>query len=195
MLKRAHDLRRMLTGEDVGPIVRRFLINTLFDATFVLLGIIVGLTFAESNLRLVVTTMVASSFALGISTGVSVYEAESLEQERKISKLERSLFRDLTGTRIEKQAKSLILVVALINFMAPLFSCAVTISPLLMAIFGLVTAELASWMSVTLALGVLFGTGVYMGHFGKTSPWKKGLRMVLFGLLAFFVGYVLHNLV
>ena len=91
-------LREILRREDVGPIIRRFFINTLFDSTFMLLGIVVGAAFAaDASLGVVLVTMVASSLALGISTGVSVYEAESLERERKIYELERALFMDLKG--------------------------------------------------------------------------------------------------
>jgi hypothetical protein len=49
-----------------------------------LLGIVVAAAFAQNSaLGSVILTMVTSSLALGISTGVSVYEAESLERERK----------------------------------------------------------------------------------------------------------------
>jgi predicted membrane protein (TIGR00267 family) len=196
MLKRIEKLRLEISKEDVGPIIRRFLVNTLFDATFVLLGIIVGVTVSPGvSVNLAITTMITSSLALGISAGVSVYEAESLEQERKISKLERALFRDLSGTSIEERAKSIVFVAAMTNFLAPLFSCAVTIFPLLLTTRQLITTEIAGWASVALALSILFGTGVYLGKLGKTNPWKKGLRMILFGLLAFLIGYFLNNIV
>ncbi len=41
-------LKETLQREDVGPIIRRFFINTLFDSTFMLLGIIVGAAFAPN---------------------------------------------------------------------------------------------------------------------------------------------------
>ena len=108
-------LRRMLAREDVGPILRRFFINTLFDSTFMLLGIIVGTAYVRNvHLGVVMVTMATSSLALGISTGVSVYETESLERKRKIAELERALFRELKGTRIEQSARSITFVVAFI---------------------------------------------------------------------------------
>src|SRR5665647_2367438 len=100
-------LRETLKHESVGPIIRRFFINTLFDSTFMLLGIIVGSAFAgaAAGLNVIIITMLTTSLALGISTGVSVYEAESLEQERKIADLEKALFTDLKDTSIQKTAK------------------------------------------------------------------------------------------
>lgn len=189
-------LRETLKQESVGPIIRRFFINTLFDSTFMLLGIIVGSAFAgDAGLHIIIVTMLTTSIALGISTGVSVYEAESLEQEHKIADLEKALFTDLDDTSIQKTAKYTILLATIINFATPLFSCAVTITPFILATTGILHADIAGWISVALALSTLFGAGVYMGRIGKTNPYKKGLRMVAFGVLAFAIGFLLDLLV
>ena len=157
-----------------------------------LLGIIVGSAFAgDAGLHIIIVTMLTTSIALGISTGVSVYEAESLEQEHKISDLEKALFTDLDDTSIQKTAKYTILLATIINFATPLFSCAVTITPFILATTGILHADIAGWISVALALSTLFGAGVYMGRIGKTNPYKKGLRMVAFGVLAFAIGFLL----
>lgn len=195
MVQLVDNLREMLKRESVGPIVRRFFINTLFDSTFMLLGIIVGSAFAAgTGLNVIIITMLTTSLALGISTGVSVYEAESMEQERKISELEKALFTDLTDTRIEKTAKSVIVLATLINFATPLFSCAITIAPFVFAALGVLSIDIAAWISVALALSTLFGAGVYMGRVGKTNPYLKGLRMVIFGVFAFTIGILLNTL-
>ncbi len=189
-------LRETLKHESFGPIIRRFFINTLFDSTFMLLGIIVGSAFAaDAGLKVIIVTMLTTSIALGISTGVSVYEAESLEQERRISDLEKALFTDLQDTSIEKTAKNTIILATIINFATPLFSCAVTVMPFIFSLIGILQIEIAGWISVTLALSTLFGAGVYMGRIGKTNPYKKGVRMVAFGVLAFAVGYLLDWLI
>jgi predicted membrane protein (TIGR00267 family) len=102
---------------------------------------------------------------------------------------------DLKGTKIEKAARSITILVALINFLTPLFSCAVTISPFVLVALDVLEINLASWFSVVLALSILFGAGVYMGRLGKKNPWKKGLRMVGFGLTAFIIGFLLDSLI
>ena len=196
-MQRLKTLRETLKHESVGPIIRRFFINTLFDSTFMLLGIIVGSAFAgaAAGLNVIIITMLTTSLALGISTGVSVYEAESLEQERKIADLEKALFTDLKDTSIQKTAKYITLIAALINFATPLFSCAVMITPFVLVAIGILHLNIAGWISVVLALGTLFGAGVYMGRIGKTNPYKKGLRMVAFGVLAFAIGFLLNLLI
>ena len=162
-----------------------------------LLGIIVGSAFAgaAAGLNIIILTMLTTSLALGISTGVSVYEAESLEQERKIADLEKALFTDLEDTNIQKTAKYTIIIATLINFATPLFSCALTITPFVLVAIGILPLDVAGWISVALALSTLFGAGVYMGRIGKTNPYKKGLRMVAFGVLAFAIGFLLNLLI
>ena len=162
-----------------------------------LLGIIVGSAFAgaAAGLNIIILTMLTTSLALGISTGVSVYEAESLEQERKIADLEKALFTNLKDTSIQKTAKYTIIIATLINFATPLFSCAVTITPFILVAIGILPLDIAGWISVALALSTLFGAGVYMGRIGKTNPSKKGLRMVAFGVLAFAIGFLLNLLI
>jgi VIT1/CCC1 family predicted Fe2+/Mn2+ transporter len=60
---------------------------------------------------------------------------------------------------------------------------------------GILALNIAGWLSVVLALSTLFGAGVYMGRIGKTNPYKKGLRMVAFGVLAFAIGFLLNLLI
>lgn len=191
-----NSLRATLEQEDVGPIIRRFFINTLFDSTFMLLGIIVGSAFAAgAGLNVIIVTMITTSLALGISTGVSVYEAESLEQERKISYLEKALLADLDDTSIQKTARYTIVLATVINFATPPLACAITITPFVFAASGLLQIGVASWLSVGLALSTLFAAGAYMGRIGKTNPYIKGVRMVAFGVLAFALGYILDLLI
>ncbi len=188
-------LRRILVRKDVGPILRRYFINTLFDSTFVLLGIIVGVAYApDPHIRVVMVAMVTSSLALGISTGVSVYEAESLERERRITELERALITRLENTEIERSSRLITALITLINFATPLFSCSVTIMPFVLVLFKALKIEAASWLSASLALTILFVAGVYVGRVGKKNPLMKGLRMAGFGLLAFLCAFFLNSL-
>lgn len=181
-------------SREIGPILRRFIINTLFDSTFMQLGIIIGSAFAASaDLRLTIGTLAASSVGLGISTGVSVYESETLEREKKIVELEKALFRKLDDTMIAENFKSYAMILAVLNFLTPLLCCAVVTTPLLFATLKLVDRAIASWISVISALGILFTTGTYLGRLGKQNPFVKGLRMVLFGVIAFIAGFLIQT--
>jgi predicted membrane protein (TIGR00267 family) len=180
---------------EIGPILRRFFINTLFDSTFTQLGILIGSAFANNpDLRLVIGTLISSSIALGISTGVSVYESETLERERKTIDLEKALFRKLDKTRLAETYRSYARLLAIVNFVTPLICCAIIILPIVASFFHLLETSTASWLSITLAMAILFTAGVYFGRYGKQNPIKKGLRMVGFGVIAFAAGYLIQIL-
>jgi predicted membrane protein (TIGR00267 family) len=180
---------------EIGPILRRFFINTLFDSTFTQLGILIGSAFAANpDLRLVIGTLISSSIALGISTGVSVYESETLERERKTIELEKALFRKLDKTRLSETYRSYARLLAIVNFVTPLICCAIIVLPIVAAFFHLLEPSTASWLSIISAMAILFTAGVYFGRYGKQNPIKKGLRMVGFGVIAFAAGYLIQIL-
>lgn len=181
---------------EIGPILRRLFINTLFDSTFTQLGIIIGSAFAaDPNLGTVMGTLIASSVALGISTGVSVYESETLERERKIMELEKALFRKLDNTMITQNYKTYVMILAVVNFFTPFVCCGVVIIPLILAKFRLLDVTIGPWISVALALGILFVAGTYLGRIGKQNPFFKGIRMVVFGVAAFVIGFLIQILI
>jgi predicted membrane protein (TIGR00267 family) len=181
---------------EIGPILRRFFINTLFDSTFTLLGIIIGSAFiAVPDLRLLIGTAITSSLALGISSGVSVYESETMERERRIVELEKSLFLDLENTVITEHYKTYALILSLVNFLTPLVCCVLLLIPFVLSLFHLLEVTVASWISVALALSLIFVAGTYLGRGGKMNPLLKGLRMVFFGVVAFAIGYFIQVLI
>jgi predicted membrane protein (TIGR00267 family) len=180
---------------EIGPILRRFFINTLFDSTFTQLGVLIGSAFADNpDLRLVIGTLISSSIALGISTGVSVYESETLERERRTVELEKALFRKLDKTRLAETYRNYARLLALVNFVTPLICCAIIVMPIVAAFFNILDSSTASWISIILAMAILFTAGVYFGRYGKQNPLRKGLRMVGFGIVAFAAGYLIQIL-
>jgi predicted membrane protein (TIGR00267 family) len=183
-------------SKEVGPILRRFFTNTLFDSTFTLLGIIIGSAFSSNpDIRLILGTMVATSIALGISTGVSVYESETLERERRVLELEKALFRELENTTITENHMISTVIISVVNFFTPLACCAIVITPVVLAAFQIIEIATASWISIGLALGILFVAGTYFGRLGKRNPLVKGTRMVIFGIVAFVIGYLVQALI
>jgi predicted membrane protein (TIGR00267 family) len=181
---------------NVGPSLRRFFVNTLFDSTFMLLGVIMGSAFSdEPNIEVVIGTMLTTSLALGISTGVSVYEAESLERSIRITQIEKAMIRNLDETVLTERDTTASLFISLANFATPLLACAVTISPFILALHGDLLLRTAAWIAMGLALSILFVAGVVLGRLGGRNPWLKGLRMLGFGVLAFAIGYLIESLI
>lgn len=179
---------------ETGPALRRYFVNTMFDTTFVVLGIIIGSALtADADKGLVITTIVTSCVALAISTGSSVYEAESLEQTRRLDEIGRAMLRSVDETNLGKAAKTSAIIIALANSMAPLMASAIIISPFLLIGGGsLLTAAEAS---IVLAIVMLFVTGFIMGRLSDRNPWWKGLRMAMVGLVAFVICYIIGGAV
>ncbi len=187
---------KRLKREDIGPALRMFFINTLFDSTFMLIGVIMGSSLVENpNIEVTLSTMFTTSLALGISTGVSVFEAESLERERKIARLEKALFRDLENTNIARSAKEATIITSVINFFTPIMSCMIVAFPMILVYLNILDVHFGVMASIGVALGTLFATGAYLGRVGKHNPLLKGLRMVVFGVIAFTIGYLLQTFI
>lgn len=187
--------RKILRTLNVGPSLRRFFVNTLFDSTFMLLGVIMGSAFSDDpNIEVVVGTMLTTSLALGISTGVSVYEAENLERGIRISQIERAMIRDLDETVLTERDEMASLIISLANFATPLLACAITITPFILVLHGELLLRTAAWIAMGLALGILFVAGAILGRLGGKNPWVKGFRMLGFGILAFVIGYLIEGL-
>jgi predicted membrane protein (TIGR00267 family) len=186
-------LRAVLDEPETGPTLRRFFVNTIFDSTFVILGILIASAFSsEPNLRIVIVTIVTSSVALGISTGISVFEAETMEQSIKMKEMERAMLRSLEDTHIHKISRNTILVVALVNFTAPVIAGTITLTPFLL--LGEEDIKLAAYISLGLAITILFVVGAIMGRAGERNPLIQGARMAIAGIAAFLLCYWIESL-
>jgi predicted membrane protein (TIGR00267 family) len=185
-----------MKGVDAGPSIRRFFINTLFDSTFVLLGVVVGSAFVlHPDLEVILRTMILSSLALGISSGVSVYEAETLERAREVQRLENAMLTSLEDTAVTRLAKKAALVVATINLATPLLVCTLCALPFALAYVGTLDITTAAWASILIAIGTLMVAGIYMGRSGTGNALLKGVRMAVVGGVAFFTVYLLGTLI
>ncbi|HVO78131.1 MAG TPA: VIT1/CCC1 transporter family protein [Methanomassiliicoccales archaeon] len=176
-----------------GPSIRRYFVNTIFDATFVMLGVVLGSAFSSNpNLHVTMVTLITSAVALGISTGVSVFEAESMEQKIRMGEIERAMLRSLEDTHLGRSSRTSIYLIAGLNMTAPVAAGLIIILPFI--VFSTDVA-LAAWIAVSLAMLMLFATGFVMGRIGKRNPWAQGIRMTLVGAFAFLVCYLIQTVV
>ncbi len=169
----------------MGKAFRRYFVNTVFDSTFVVMGIVVGSALApDAAVRTVVSTMFAASLALGISTGTSVYEAEKVESDIRLRDLEAAMLRELTDTEAERRLEVSRYLVVAVNVLAPLAVFAATATPFFLG--GALEAVLpAAYVSIAIALTILFIVGAHLGRLSGSHVLLKGLRMALIGLATF----------
>jgi len=186
-------IRTVLKAPETGPTLRRFFVNTIFDSTFVILGILIASAFSDNpDFRVITVTIITSSVALGISTGVSVFEAESMEQEIKMREMERAMLRSLEDTSIRRNSKLTIFLISAVNFTAPIIAGAVTLTPFLL--LGEDQIQTAAYISLALAILILFVVGAAMGRSGERNPWKQGTRMAIAGIGAFVICYWIESI-
>ncbi|MFQ5919215.1 MAG: hypothetical protein ACE5I4_04120 [Thermoplasmata archaeon] len=174
---------------------RRYFVNTVFDSTFVSMGIVVASALVPTaSVGTVVGTMFAASLALGISTGTSVYEAEKVEAEIRLRELERAMLTTLDGTEATRVLDVSRYIVVTVNVVAPLAVFFATAAPFFLSgslmIIGIPTA----FFSVAIAMVVLFTVGTYLGRLTGRPAWLKGLRMAAIGLATFVAIWFIQGL-
>jgi len=182
-------MRRFRLAYDVSDLFRRYFINTLFDSTFVVLGIVAATLVTRGiEVRVTLAAMAAACIAIGISTGVSVYEAERLEAEIRMAKIERAMLSELRDTHLDRTLRLYRALVSLVNFSAPLLVFAVTATPLLLHLaFGVPSLAQASQASILVAVSLVFVAGYVLGQVAGRSPLRQGLRMTIAAISTFLL--------
>jgi predicted membrane protein (TIGR00267 family) len=182
--------KKALNMPETRPALRRYFVNTIFDTTFVILGVIIGSALSpHPNIDVVKTTIITSAVALAISTGSSVYEAESLEQSRRLDEISRAMLSSVDETDLGRTSRASIILISLVNSLAPLLAGGVTLVPFL--VLPASDIVYAAELSITLAISMLFITGYFMGRIANKNPWIKGTRMAVIGLIAFGICYLI----
>ncbi len=190
-------LRRFRLAYDLSELFRRYFINTLFDSTFVVLGIVSATVVVPDprvGVQVVLGALAAACIAIGISTGVSVYEAERLEAEIRIAKIERAMLTDLGQTDLHRSLQLYRTLVSLVNFAAPLLVFGVTSLPLFLnLLFRSPDLRVAAEISVGLAVILVFGAGFALGRIAGANPLRQGLRMTIAALATFLLLVLLQT--
>lgn len=181
--------RRFRLAYDLSELFRRYFINTIFDSTFVVLGIVSATAVvATPNVELTLGALAAACLAIGVSTGVSVYEAETLEAELRIERIERAMLAKMQDTDVHRDLRLYRTLVSLVNFVSPLVVLLITSLPFILHVLtGTPTPQQAAVMSIALAISLVFGAGLALGKVLGRNALRQALRMTIVALLTFFV--------
>lgn len=163
--------------------------NTLFDSTFVVLGVMAAAAFSPDPVAPVALDIIlAACLAIGISTGVSVYEAEHTEGAIRMERLERAMLSSLKDTEVERGILASRYATSFVNFLAPLTVAAIAGTPLLLFEAGIIRDLLhAVFASTALCIALIFGAGYYLGTLAGGRPWRKAVRMALVATATFLL--------
>jgi predicted membrane protein (TIGR00267 family) len=167
-----------------------YLINTLFDGVFTILGIVIGSAFGSViETRAIVGTIITASISLGTSSGFSVYEAETLQEEKRIDKIEEALLTNLENTLITEDSRMVTILSLMLVFLTPLFACLITLIPFSLVYLNLLSVDKSIFLAVIVDLSLIFLSGIV---FGGDKRLLKGIRMTVLGGLIFLFGFILN---
>ena len=169
---------------EANKIARRYFIMNSFDGAVTILGVLLGVLFGGiTNPIQIVNIGVATGIALMISGFSGTVIAEEAERNRDIKALEESMLIDLKDTVYARAARFTVFYVSFIDGVSPLISILISISPMVLSLYGMLepnTALIASIGISILYLGVL---GVFIGEFTGRNRILESFKLMGIGLV------------
>ena len=174
---------------NISEIARRYFAMNAFDGVLTIIGVLMGNFVAGVNdARIVLSTGLATSVAMGISGLWGAYLTESAERKRDLDDLENHTLTDLSNTKIGRASRVAVVVVALVDGMAPFLAALIVLLPFFLS--GLMADIVFSYyVSLGMALVVLFALGAFLGTVSKENMIISGVKMIGAGLVSMFLSY------
>jgi len=172
-------------------IARRALANNSFDGILTTIGVLMGSYVAGvRSSDIVIRTGIATSIAMGISGLWGAYLAESAERGRDLAELEKISLTDLGSTKIARASRVAVVVVSLVDGLAPFVSSLVVLIPMFLE--PLLPSILMSYaLSIVVALASRFVLGIFLGSICERNLVGYGLRTVFAGVVCIGITYLL----
>lgn len=177
---------------EVGEIARRYFAMNAFDGVLTMIGVLVGnYSAGVESARVVITTGLATSMAIGVSGFWGAYFTESAERKRDLDDLGSYTLTDLNGTKIGRASRAAAIVVSLVDGLAPFLAALIVLSPFFLTSFW---GEIyrSYYLSLAMALSALFALGVFLGAISRENIALTGVKMIGAGLLSMLLGYLLR---
>ena len=189
--RKLHELREYNDIASISEIARRYFAMNAFDGVLTIIGLLMGNYAAHvRDAKVVIVTGFSTCMAMGISGLWGAYMTESAERKRDLSDLENHTLTDLSNTKIGRASRVAVVVVALVDGLAPFLAALVVLLPFLFS--GLLSDVVFSYYaSLGMALVVLFALGAFLGKVSKENLIISGLKMIGAGLVSILLSYFL----
>ena len=185
------ELRRWDRLAGIGGIARRYFALNAFDGSVTILGVVVGSYSAGiDDPKVVLTTGISTSIAIGVSGLWGSYLTESAERSRDVGELETHMLRELGESDIGTASRAAVLVVTAVDAGTPFLSAGIALLPFLFA-EALPSMDWAYGVSVGLALVSLLAVGAFLGHVSEGSKLGYAVKMGGAGVMALALGWLL----
>jgi predicted membrane protein (TIGR00267 family) len=175
----------------IAEIARRYFAMNAFDGVLTIIGVLMGnYTAHVRDATVVIVTGFSTSIAMGVSGLWGAYLTESAERKRSLSELENHTLTDLSQTKIGRASRVAVVVVALVDGLAPFLAALVVLLPFFFS--GLMSDVTVSYyISLGMALTVLFTLGAFLGKVSKENLIISGVKMITAGLVSILLSYFL----
>ena len=166
------ELREYIEIAGAGEILRRYFAMNAFDGALTMMGFVVG-TYISGlrDPRVVLTTGISASFAMGVSGFVGALLTEKAERERKVRELERAMLKSLDGTIIATASKVAILLAAIVDAVAPALTALIISSPFILSCMEFIDYDIAVLASLAISMLLLYALGSYLGKISGGRSW------------------------
>jgi len=190
ILQRLDEYRHLARIDEIG---RRYFAMNAFDGILTMLGVVMGAYIGGiDSARVVFTTGLATSMAMGVSGLWGAYMTESAERKHSLRELEQAMLADMQNTKQARASRFAVVVVALIDGLAPLVAGGLVILPFILS--GLLPDIITSYIASTvLALALLFALGAFLAKVGHSNLVHSGFRMILAGLVCVGLSFLLGS--
>lgn len=176
----------------IAEIARRYFAMNAFDGVLTTIGVLAGSYLAGvRDLTIPIRTGIATSIAMGISGLWGAYLTETAERRRELTELERVSLIDQSGTSIGRAARFAVVVVSVVDGLAPALAAIIVLIPLFLGeLIGNVILSYA--LAGGLALLCLFGLGIFLGVVSEEKNlFGYGLKTLLAGLAAIAINFLI----
>jgi len=191
MAQRWDVLREYNRISGTAEIARRYLVMNAFDGVLTIIGVLMGNYIAGvRDVAIVINTGLTTSMAMGVSGLWGAYLTESAERERDLAELEKKTLTDLKNTKIGRASRWAVVVVSLVDGLAPFVAALLVMIPLFFSnLIG--SVEVSYLLSLALSLLTLFGLGVFLGRISKRNVVIYGLRTLVAGVVSIALSFLL----
>lgn len=163
---------------------RRYAVMNAFDGVITVLGIIFGsVLLGQAAVKQILAAGIGASIAMGISGASGTYMTEKAEQERKIKEIEEAMLVKLDGTVIVKARERAAIISAIVDSLSAMLAGLVVLTPYFAAALGLLTSEIAFYLSTVISFALLFGLGIFLGKIAKKDIIRSGIKSLVVGLV------------
>lgn len=167
-------------------IVRRYFVVNGFDGALSTLGLVMGFYVGNfSDTAVMFSACFGAAVALGISGVSSAYISESAEMKRSLAELQTSMATDLSGSPHVKAARTVPLIIALVNGLSPFCIALLIVSPLWLPSAWLPASLHLLEGCIALAFATIFLLGMFLGKVsGNLWLWSGIKAMLIAGATA-----------